>query len=357
MSSEVLFPSEGSENDINKPIRMYLPLDERESVTSGGGGPNSKPYVRPSFFHRLRSVDDPEALVEVSIIDVFPPEDFTAFSLFHDLETDYARALFRGESYSVMIKGGLLQRIWIWANGFYHFPNKDRLERKVPIPVGELHVPNVEGAKAFYKFSRVSEEKVTISVSVVGLGAGGSVSQEVVVGANLEVLAGKCAGLVSDADILITHWENPYNHKVIKLVEEIELDDWVYSVPLESYPALDKTEDICTNQNAYSLLRERVDKSKLRRKDDYRTISPGTGGRSEYFIGIKKEDEYIAKCLLSELDNKVGWEVKSRYTKTTRFEYHLPPFHHYIAVKSNVNRQPFTWGAEEMTLTDEDSAS
>jgi hypothetical protein len=353
MSSEVLFPPEGSEYDINKAIGMHLPTRKKEIVMSmsGGGGPNSKPYVRPSFFQRLRSVDDPETLVEMSIADVFPPEDFIAFSLFHDIETDHAQALFRGESYSTMIKGGLLQRIRAWVLGFDRFPDKDHTEYKVPFPVGELHIPNVSGAKAFFMFKRTFEEDAVLSVSITNIGAGISVSQEVGFGSNVPGFPGECLGLVCDATIQINHWENPYNHRVLKLVEGIDLGNAAYQVLLKDHPDLDKTEDICTNQNAYSLLWERVRQLKLRQGSDFETASPRAGGRLEYSIDIKTEDEYNAKCRLhiSPLDIKAGWEVKSRYTKTTRFEYHLPPFHQYIAVKSSANRHPFTWGAEEMT--------
>jgi hypothetical protein len=359
MSSDVLFPSGRFEHDVNKALEEQLRILRRENLSSmqGGGRPkSSSPYAQPSFFQRLRSVDDSTVLVSPSMADVFPPEDFTAFSLFHSIETDHAQALFRGESYSEMIKGGLLQRIWTWIRGFDHIPNADHREYDVAIPVGELHVPNVPDAKAFFTFKQSLKEETTLSVSIAGLGAGGSISREIGFQSDLEGIPGKCVGLVCKADILITRWENSDDHRVLNLVEEIELDPWVFDVPLEMYPALDKAEDICTKQNAYSLLWERVRKLKLRRRDDFHTTSPSAGGKNSYTIKVENSDEYYAKCLLpvKALGVDVGCEVKSHYTESTEFKYQLPPLYDYIAAYSGAGRQPLTWGAKKMTLSIED---
>jgi hypothetical protein len=68
------------------------------SLQGGGESETAEVYSKPSFFERLRRIDDPDELVAPTIADVFLEEEFIAFSFYHVVETDSVQALFRGTS-------------------------------------------------------------------------------------------------------------------------------------------------------------------------------------------------------------------------------------------------------------------
>jgi len=318
-------------------------VGEGESGADNGDGESRTGGIsRTSFFERLLSYEDDAAqLHSPTSAQIFPLHEFIAFALHHGVETDAAVSLFRTSEYTSLVKDGLLVRLLQYLKGFRR--NGDPKEVDFQVPLSELHAPNVPGSHTVYTLGTGVERKGSLSVSVGGSGAGGSVTQSLKMQSEVPVRAGDCQGLVCDGKGLVTQWVK--GSKSIYLVSVLDLSELAYPIRLMDYPGYQDDQHHCLAPDGFSVFEKKVRALGLRLGRDYHTAKPTTEMTTD--ITITGSQEYkITLGLPSPFGGSIGVEVSTRFDKTATGKFTLPGQYSYIAAMKDVDALPMTWSAQ-----------
>ena len=308
-------------------------------------GPPTKDYSikRLSFFERLHSITDEDLLQSPLLAMVLPTADFVQFALHYGVESDMALKVAGGYPYAKAIRDGCLQRGWLWLRGFRRIGEPRPIDLKYPVPIGELHAPNVKGVSVTYKLSQSFEGGMKLTVKIAGMGGGGSISGKVTVGLEQDVSGGDCVGLVADVSGFSQEWSNNKTGKTVLTVDITGIASEAFPVDLKNYPVVKKHEHICLEAKKYKTLLRQITAGGLVAGRDYHSVKPEKKGFRP-FIEISESRTYKATWNIPGLsDKEFGVQVASRFDHTISATYSLLPGYRYIGVYEDDDLLPLLW--------------
>jgi len=218
--SEILPSGKMIEIRLTDAMQQFITLERvaqaptnvlRAHSRSGGAGPSDETGARTHFLALLREMDDDAALADPRIQTIFPRRQALEVCDEYDVGRSLAavaRDVARGRlDYAQAIKDGFLRRLWQYTRGFDIEKDSFPLQFGVPIPIAELHRPQVEGTKASIRRVATRDDSLELSLNIGALGGGFGARHKVTITSGVEA-PGDCQLISAEVSGSATIWRH-----------------------------------------------------------------------------------------------------------------------------------------------------
>jgi len=223
-----------------------------------------------------------------------------------------------------------------------------------PILVGELHCPNVTGARAELKASSTSAKTVALEITAAGVGGGGWTRSKVFSqGSTIPATASYCAGLYVYLSGTFSIWQHPDTRHIAILVNVTSIGQ-LFAQDLASAPGYLASSHLCLQPDTYAGFLKEVQRGHLVLGEDYDRLTPQTAAPgappSKVFSRWGYDREYTSigafgASLKGLALGTVGVTLTSRFVDEVEVSTECPPMHDYIGRYGSARSLPLEWGA------------
>ena len=341
--------------DLDKPVRpRRRKLPDPTDPTDPPDPSDPRPISSLHVLQRVQLLPEDE-LTDPFIANVFSEQEFLAASAHFGQEIDAARAVRTGEkTYARVIRDGVWARFRLYTTNFDIVEEYLPLETLDPVPVGELHCPNISGSTGTFTSGLTTGRKIGLRIRAAGFAGGGWTEEKKFHQQSvITISAGHCAVLVANLSGDYSIWQKLDDRQHYEVLVNITGIGGLYDLPLEQSADFDPREHICTRDDAYALLEREVGRGRLRVGHEYDRFAPSsTETNPKPYVHQTKwtrEREYHRSWGLSVTSEKVGelsigGDMTSTFVHEVEIEAQCPKNHSYIGRYRSARELPQQWG-------------
>ena len=310
----------------------------------------AEPREAPAhFLTTLRAVDDDRLTVDPAIQAILPRDQALAVCdeyVIDEATTFVARELARGRvSYAQAIKDGFLQRMWQYTRNFDIEKDSFPLNFGAPIPIAELHRPQVDGAKSWIEQKSTGERSLELDLKIGALGGGFGLKQTISVESGVET-AGDCQLVTAEVSGSATIWRHLETSERIFLLSVTGVSSSWSSVPI---PADDPSHQ-CAHSSDLRPLMAQLTYANAVVDRDYRYIRPApsqaTAPKLKSLVHMGEEREYKGSWrigLSDTLPDIGGVSISSKFTHEVTWALEHTAGPELLATYRSPGEWPLLW--------------
>ncbi len=318
-----------------------------------------EPYRWIHVFQRLKESSRLFEARDPYWAQIITAPELIAVADHYGFERGAARSLRLGQTrYAAAIRDGVFERLLATLKDYDPVDVEGRpgdakrpFATSDPIVVGELHCPQVDGAKATFKAKAVQASNIGIEISAAGIAGGGGTRERVfATSAEIKIAAPQCAVLLANLSGHYEIWKRVGTEDDILVLTNVTGVAGLEADDLDAYADYADSH-LCDKAWAFDRLDAEIGQGSLVGGQDYKLFKTPVGDAVDG-TEWKETFEYAGRWGFEAEDHgvKFGGAVTYKSTFTTKIEIKVncPKGYRYISRFRASRQLPQQWAAKRL---------